>query len=153
MEQHGQLGARPAFRIDAGKTDAGRIDAGRIDAGKMDTREPVAREMDARRHRRFKIEVAIRVYPRDSPVVRGDTVDLSESGISAMLRIEIPVGEIVRLEFTLPFGDVDVLAMVRQRSAFRYGFQFVDTSSAQDIIGRTCRQLAVQQSLDHGLGS
>ena len=148
MEQHGQLGARPAFRIDAGKTDAGRIDA-----GKMDTREPVAREMDARRHRRFKIEVAIRVYPRDSPVVRGDTVDLSESGISAMLRIEIPVGEIVRLEFTLPFGDVDVLAMVRQRSAFRYGFQFVDTSSAQDIIGRTCRQLAVQQSLEQGLGS
>jgi hypothetical protein len=119
----------------------------------MDAPEPVAREMDARRHRRFKIEVAIRVYPRDSPVVRGDTVDLSESGISAMLRIEIPVGEIVRLELTLPFGDVDVLAMVRQRSAFRYGFQFVDTTSAQDIIGRTCRQLAVQQSLEHGLGS
>jgi len=153
VEQHGQLGTRPIFRIDAGKTDAGKINSGRLDAGKMDAPEPVAREMDARRHRRFKIEVAIRVYPRDSPVVRGDTVDLSESGISAMLRIEIPVGEIVRLELTLPFGDVDVLAMVRQRSAFRYGFQFVDTTSAQDIIGRTCRQLAVQQSLDHGLGS
>jgi len=153
VEQHGQLGTRPTLRIDAGKTDAGKINSGRLDAGKMDAPEPVAREMDARRHRRFKIEVAIRVYPRDSPVVRGDTVDLSESGISAMLRIEIPVGEIVRLELTLPFGDVDVLAMVRQRSAFRYGFQFVDTTSAQDIIGRTCRQLAVQQSLDHGLGS
>ena len=128
VEPHSQLGKRQSYGVGA-------------------------REMDARRHRRFKIEVAIRVYPRDSPVVRGDTVDLSESGISAMLRIEIPVGEIVRLEFTLPFGDVDVLAMVRQRSAFRYGFQFVDTTSAQDIIGRTCRQLAVEQSLEQGLGS
>jgi hypothetical protein len=128
VEQHSQLGTRPTYKVDA-------------------------REVDARRHRRFKIEVAVRVYPRDCPVVRGDTVDLSESGISAMLRIEIPVGEVVRLEFTLPFGDVDLLAMVRQRSAFRYGFQFVETTSAQDIIGRTCRQLAVAQSLEPGLGS
>jgi hypothetical protein len=99
--------------------------------------------MDARRHRRFKLAVQIRVYPRDCPLVRGDTVDISESGISGMLREEIPLGEVVRLEFTLPFGDVEVLAMVRQRSAFRYGFQFVETSSVQDIIGRTCRQLAL----------
>jgi hypothetical protein len=101
--------------------------------------------MDARRHRRFKLAVQIRVYPRDCPLVRGDTVDISESGISGMLREEIPLGEVVRLEFTLPFGDVEVLAMVRQRSAFRYGFQFVEASSAQDIIGRTCRHLAVEQ--------
>lgn len=101
--------------------------------------------MDARRHRRFKLAVQIRVYPRDCPLVRGDTVDISESGISAMLREEIPLGEVVRLEFTLSFGDVEVLAMVRQRSAFRYGFQFVETSSVQDIIGRTCRQLSVEQ--------
>jgi hypothetical protein len=57
------------------------------------------------------------------------------------------VGEIVRLEFALPLGDVELLALVRQRSAFRYGFQFVETSSAQDVIGRTCSQLAVKQSV------
>jgi len=74
-----------------------------------------------------------------------DTVDLSESGISAMLRVEVPVGELVRLEFSLPFGNVEVLAMVRQRNAFRYGFQFVEASSAGDAIGRTCAQLAQQQ--------
>jgi hypothetical protein len=43
--------------------------------------------------------------------------------------------------------------MVRQRSAFRYGFQFVEPASARDIIGRTCQQLAVKQSLNDGLGS
>ena len=103
--------------------------------------------VEARRHPRFKLEVGIRVYPRSAPVVRGDTVDISESGVSAMLREEVPVGEVVRLEFALPLGDVELLALVRQRSAFRYGFQFVEASSAQDVIGRTCSQLAVEQSV------
>jgi PilZ domain-containing protein len=103
--------------------------------------------VEARRHPRFKLEVGIRVYPRGAAVVRGDTVDISESGISAMLREEVPVGGVVRLEFTLPFGDVELLALVRQKNAFRYGFQFIETSSAQDVIGRTCNQLAVEHSV------
>jgi hypothetical protein len=102
--------------------------------------------VDARRHRRFKIEVDIRVYPRECPVVRGATVDISESGISALLRVEVPVGEVVRLEFTLPTGDVEALAMVRQKSAFRYGFQFLETGAALEILRRTCGQLAVEQA-------
>ena len=104
-----------------------------------------AESLDLRRHPRFKIEVDIRVYPREASVVRGHTVDISESGISAMLREEVPLGGMVRLEFTLPLGAVEVLAMVRHRSAFRYGFQFVEASSANDIIGRTCRELAMEQ--------
>jgi len=101
--------------------------------------------MEARRHPRYKFDADICVYPRNSPVVRGHTVDLSESGISAMLRVEVPLGEVVRLEFALPLGRVEVHALVRQRNAFRYGFQFVEASSAQDVIGRTCRQLALEQ--------
>lgn len=103
--------------------------------------------MEARRHPRYQLETNIRVYPRNAAVIRGHTVDISESGISAMLRVEVPIGEVVRLEFSLPAGEVEVHAFVRQRNAFRYGFQFVETSSAQDIIGRTCRQLAMEQSL------
>ena len=64
-----------------------------------------------------------------------------------MLTVEVPVGEVVRLEFSLPSGDVEVHAMVRQRNAFRYGFQFVEASSVQQVIGRTCSQLAMEQSL------
>ena len=103
--------------------------------------------VEGRRHPRYRLETDICVYPRNSAVVRGHTVDISESGVSAMLRVEVPIGEIVRLEFSLPTGDVDVHALVRQRSAFRYGLQFVEASSAQDVIGRTCRQLAVEQAV------
>ncbi|HTW56732.1 MAG TPA: PilZ domain-containing protein [Terriglobales bacterium] len=96
---------------------------------------------------RFKLEIPIRIYPRNSSVVRGHTVDLSETGIAAMLREEVPLGEVVRLEFTLHHGPVEIHALVRQRNAFRYGFQFVESSSANDIIGRTCREFELEIAL------
>jgi hypothetical protein len=99
--------------------------------------------VDARRHPRFKIDTDLRVYARGQAVVRGHTVDISRSGISAMLQVEVPLGEVVRLEFSLPGGEVEVHAVVRQRNAFRYGFQFLESSSAQDLIGHTCRDLAL----------
>lgn len=102
--------------------------------------------IEARRHPRYKIEIDIRVYRRDSAVVRGHSVDISESGISVMLRDEVPIGEVVRLEFTVPTGDVTIHALTRQRNAFRYGFQFLEAISQLEIIQRTCRQLAVAQS-------
>ena len=114
--------------------------------GTRHTRELV----DARRHPRYKLEVAIRVYPRNASVVRGHTVDISESGISAILRVEVPVGEVVRLEFDLPDGPVEVHAMVQQRIAFRYGMQFVTSGSVHATIARTCSQLAMEQSLREG---
>jgi len=103
--------------------------------------------VEARRHPRFKLDIDIRVYPRNASVVRGHTVDISESGISAMLRVEVPIGEVVRLEFDLPLGSVEVHALVAQRNAFRYGMQFVESRSAQEVIERTCRQLAMDESL------
>jgi c-di-GMP-binding flagellar brake protein YcgR len=103
--------------------------------------------VDARRFPRYGLKVEIRVYPRHAPVVRGETVDISASGISAMLREEVPLGELVRLEFSVSSGDVEVHAMVRQRNAFRYGFQFVEDNSAQELIRRTCRELALEQAI------
>ncbi len=102
--------------------------------------------MDARRHPRYKLEVDVRVYPRNSAVVRGHSVDISESGMSAMLRVEVPVGEVVRLEFAVPTGEVEIHALVRQRSAFRYGFQFLEAISQLEIVQRMCRQLAVEEA-------
>ena len=118
-----------------------------LEVGKRLTSEKTPEVLEARRHPRYQLEVDIRVYPRNSEVAHGYTVDISESGISAMLREEVPLGEVVRLEFSLPAGDVEIHAMVRQRNAFRYGFQFVEASSAQDLIGVTCRQLSVQRGV------
>jgi hypothetical protein len=83
-------------------------------------------------------------------MLKGHTVDISEGGISAMLRIEVPVGEIVELDFILPFGTVKIYAIVRQRNAFRYGFQFVESNFVQEVIRPTCCHLAVEQALSRG---
>jgi c-di-GMP-binding flagellar brake protein YcgR len=103
--------------------------------------------VESRRHPRYEIDVDISIYPRNASVVRGHTVDLSESGVSAMLRNEVPLGEVVRLEFELPLGPVEVHAQVRQRSAFRYGFEFMEEKTSREIIGRTCRDLGMRLSV------
>jgi hypothetical protein len=94
---------------------------------------------------RFKMEVEILINSRSAGRLKGHTVDISESGISAILRLEVPLGEVVELEFTLPFGPVIIYAVVRQRSAFRFGFQFAEANAAHNIIRATCQHLAVAQ--------
>ena len=111
---------------------------------------PVRDIIDARRQPRFKIEVPINIKSKTCGRLKGDTVDISESGIAAILKLEVPLGEVVELDFTLPFGPVTIFALVRQRNAFRYGFQFVESTAARDVILTTCRHLAVERTLLDG---
>ncbi|MFY9948602.1 MAG: PilZ domain-containing protein [Candidatus Sulfotelmatobacter sp.] len=111
---------------------------------------PVRDLPDARRQPRFKLDTHIRINTKTCGVLVGRTVDISESGISALLKLEVPVGEFVELQFTSPFGPVTVYAVVRQRNAFRYGFQFVESNAVHEIIQTTCRSLELEQSLFGG---
>jgi hypothetical protein len=100
--------------------------------------------VEFRRHPRFPLHADIRVHSHSAGLLTGYTVDISESGISAMLRLELPMGELVELEFELPYGPVAIRAMVRHRSAFRYGFQFVEPEP-EGAIRATCSRLALLQ--------
>lgn len=101
---------------------------------------------DARRDVRYKLQVDIAIVSKTCGILKGHSVDISESGIAALLKLEVPLGELVELQFTLPFGPVTVYATVRQRNAFRYGFQFVESHSAREVIKATCQSLRVEQS-------
>ena len=96
---------------------------------------------------RFKLEIDISISSRTCGLLSGYTVDISESGIAAIVKMEVPLGEVVELDFSPPFGRVSIYAMVRQKNAFRYGFQFVQSNLIPKIIQPTCRQLAVEKSL------
>ena len=102
--------------------------------------------VDARHQPRFKLVVDITLTSRSCGILKGQTVDISQSGVSVMLRLEAPVGDLVELQFVLPLGSVKVYAIVRQRNAFRYGLQFVG-NSPNEIILATCRILEVEASL------
>jgi len=100
---------------------------------------------ESRRHPRYPLQVDIGVYSRRAGLLKGYTVDISESGISAILRLEVDLGELVQLEFTLPSGPISIRGLVRYRTAFRYGFQFVEPDP-QGAIKSMCARLAMEQS-------
>ena len=97
--------------------------------------------VEQRRCPRFKLDVDITITPRGGEILRGRAVDISETGISAMLKIEVAVGVVVELSFPCPLDEVTVLAVVRQRNAFRYGFQFADPDDTRERIRCACRRL------------
>jgi hypothetical protein len=108
---------------------------------------PVRDASETRRKPRFKLAVDISIYSQSCGVLKGRTMDISEIGIAAVLGDDVPVGEVVKLYFTLPSGPMAISATVRQSSSFfRYGFEFIASNSARETLLSTCRQLAVQQS-------
>lgn len=117
---------------------AGGVEA-KLESEKQSQARRAERLIDARQHPRFKLDGDVKIYPRTGSLVMGRTVDISKSGLAAMLKIEIPLDQVVRLEFELSLDRVSLRALVRQRSAFRYGFQFVEPDSeAQELISRFC---------------
>jgi PilZ domain len=97
--------------------------------------------VEARLHPRFKLDANLKIRSRTAGLLSGYAVDISESGISAMLHIEVSMGEVVELDFELPLGRVNVRAVVRERNAFRYGFQFVQPNAARQLIAHACGSL------------
>jgi hypothetical protein len=111
-----------------------------VEPEKQSGASPTEKLFDARQHPRFKLDTDVKIYSRTGILVMGRSVDISEAGLAAMLKIEIALDQVVRLEFTLALGLVSVRALVRQRNAFRYGFQFVEPDSdGQALINRFCR--------------
>jgi hypothetical protein len=92
--------------------------------------------VEARSHPRFKLQIDISINSGTCGRLKGYTLDISESEIAAMLTLDAPLGEMLELDFRLPSGLVIILAVVRQRNAFRYGFEFVDSAAVLDVIRR-----------------
>lgn len=107
--------------------------------------------IERRRQRRFKLEVPIQIISKTSGLLHGRTGDISESGLSAMLREELKVGELVELDFTVTHGRVKMYAIVANRNAFRYGFRFAESKFVEEIIRPTCRVLALEQCVGEGI--
>src|SRR5579864_3162713 len=77
-----------------------------------------------RRHRRIALEVDVLVLTNGA-MLPGRTQDISESGIAAIIPVELHEGAEVELQIKLPAGTQTVRATVRHRNVYRHGFQFV----------------------------
>jgi len=74
-----------------------------------------------------------RLILRAGAVFHGRTKDISEGGLGATVAGELRTDDPVELEFYLPgkLSPVKIMAEVRYRQGFQYGFQFLDTSPEQ----------------------
>jgi PilZ domain len=79
---------------------------------------------EKRRHQRIEMEVEV-VVRTDNELLPGRTHDISESGMSAILPVELREGQEVELQIRLPSGTQTARALVRHRNVFRHGFEFV----------------------------
>jgi len=79
---------------------------------------------DRRHHRRLELEAELTVHS-ESGIVPGRTLDISASDMSAILAVELRIGEIVELKIKLPIGVATTRAVVRSRNVFRHGFEFL----------------------------
>lgn len=93
---------------------------------------------EARGALRFKLYVEVKIDSPSLGFVSGRTLEISERGLSATLPVELPVGEVVELDVKLRIRRVDILATVRNRNAFRQGFQFVEPNPALYLIRENC---------------
>jgi hypothetical protein len=106
------------------------------------------KRVEKRHYQRFKLDVEIKVNSRTAGRLTGHSIEISEYGMSAILVIEVPVGEVIQLEFKLPTGTAKALAFVRNRTAFRYGFEFVRPNPAQELIKSACAVLTRSEAVD-----
>jgi len=86
-------------------------------------------ERQKRRYQRIALEVEVLVVTNGA-MLPGRTQDISESGMAAILPVELHEGAEVELQIKLPSGTQTVHAIVRNRNVYRHGFEF-----AQPLVG------------------
>src|SRR5579872_1370921 len=94
------------------------------------------RNQEHRRQTRYAIDVSVNVHSHPLGLIRGQVLEISESGISAALEAELPLGDQVELEIHLPFvfSNLSTLsATVKHRESLRHGFEFAHLDLAQGL--------------------
>lgn len=100
-----------------------------------------------RRFARYRTElpVIVKVLGKDGYIrIHGRCFELAEAGLGAVITSELPAGEMVTLEFSLPgVAEAYVLrAVVRHRMGFLHGFEFVGAPPEQrEQVRAFCRAL------------
>ena len=102
-----------------------------------------------RTHGRYKVSVPLSaLITRDDKPMRfsGTVVQFGPGGVTAEINADFDGGDILAIDFTLPYSQIPLRidAIVRNRSAHRYGLEFQDpTPDQRSAIQRLCDTLAL----------
>jgi hypothetical protein len=93
---------------------------------------------DRRRHARYRFSEPTKVCCQNGACFDGISVEISQSGMSAMVQGPLQPGEVVRLQ---PVTGVVTAAVVRHKLGMLYGFEFLELAREQaGKIADRCRQ-------------
>ena len=90
----------------------------------------------ARRHPRvlFSVPITLRhLMAGGVRTSRGIALDLSESGLGALVEGSLHTGDTVSLQVTLPGCELRAVAIVRHSSDVRSGFEFLGLTSEERL--------------------
>jgi hypothetical protein len=93
----------------------------------------MASPVNTRRWSRHPVELPVRVFPRggDSKLtVQGRGIEMSEGGMTLYAGLPLKPGDLMDLEFQTP-GGARVAAVVRNRTGFCFGLEFLTPLSAE----------------------
>jgi hypothetical protein len=128
--------SKPFDRRDAPARSPANAGAG--DAS-SDSNSPKSADLaDRRRHARYRFSEPMTVCCQDGACLDGMSVELSQSGMSAMIQGALRPGDVVRLQ---PVTGVVTAAIVRHKLGMLYGFEFLELAGEQaGKIAERCRK-------------
>jgi CheY-like chemotaxis protein len=117
-------------------TGAGKPDGKRVIGDASSESELALLEtslVDPREQSRISLVAPATIYSDRHGFVSGQLSDISASGFTATLPIDLAVGDAVNAELCLPAGKRNVSAIVRHKIAFRYGFEILGTTLTEEL--------------------
>jgi hypothetical protein len=116
-------GGRPAMDVDCSRQEASQ------------------NVPDRRRHPRYRYSAPITALASDGSVVPGITLEISESGLSAVFGVPLQVGDKTEVE---PVAGGKASARIRRNLGKVYGFEFLDLTTEQALQLRDkCKKLPI----------
>lgn len=104
---------------------------------------------DRRRHPRYRLSVPITIRSAEGASIPGISIEISESGISAITADPLKVNDTVELE---PVAAGRVSALVRHSMGRVYGFEFLNLTADQtQRIKESCKVLTRYQGNTLGI--
>jgi hypothetical protein len=100
--------------------------------------DSILRRAERRRDVRFRLDAEVTVLSPTAGRLPAQALEISESGMSAILPVQLDLQDVVQLAFRLPFGPVEISAVVRHRTAFRHGFEFAKPNTSRNLIRQSC---------------
>lgn len=104
---------------------------------------------DRRQHIRYRHSGPVTVHVKGGLHIPAMTIEISVSGLSAVLSSPINIGDLVDLQ---PIAGGSVTAQVRHHVGKVYGFQFLGLSEKQSrAIAKECQKLPVYKANHLGI--